>query len=175
MKSLVISSRQVTSWAALACSSLLAGCASLTGSGLGSLLVTEKPDPPQLPAQASSASSGSVTMEIRPQGSRKPEIRQVPLQNTVFLQQALEGAGLVKRFRGMKIEVIRMAGDTRQKMEAKYQHAQKRVDPAYDYALHPGDHVIIAEENPSTVAEMMKSVTGPLGAATGIGSRNRSR
>jgi hypothetical protein len=175
MKSLAILSRQVTPWAALVCSFLLAGCASLSGPGLGSLLITEKPDQPQPQAQAAPASSGFITLEIRPQGSRKPEMRQVPLQNTVFLQQALEGAGLVKRFRGMNIEVIRMAGDTRQKMEAKYKHAEKRVDPAYDYALHPGDHLIITEENPSTVAELMKSVTGPLGAATGVGSRQRSR
>ena len=175
MKLLASSSRQVTPWAALVCSSWLAGCATLTGPGLGSLLIVEKPDQPEPQAQAAPASHGVVTMEIRPQGSRKPEIRQVPLQNTVFLQQALEGAGLVKRFRGMNIEVLRMEGDTRQKMEAKYKHAEKRVDPAYDYALHPGDHLIITEENPSTVAEMMKSVTGPLGAATGVGSKKRSR
>ena len=175
MKSLVISSRQVTPWAALVCSSWWLGCASLTGPGLGSLLVAEKPDQPQPPAQAAPASNGFVTMEIRPQGSRKPEMGQVSLESTVFLQQALESAGLVKRFRGMNIQVIRMAGDTRQKMEAKYRHAEKRVDPAYDYALHPGDHLIIAEENPSTVAEMMKSVTGPFSTATGVGNRKRSR
>ncbi|MCY2991576.1 MAG: hypothetical protein NTY19_27440 [Planctomycetota bacterium] len=175
MKSLAISSRQVTHWTVLVCSSWLAGCASLAGPGLGSLLIAEKPDQPQPQAQAAPASDGSVTMEIRPLGSRKPEMGQVSLQNTVFLQQALVGAGLVKRFRGMNIQVIRMAGDARQKMEAKYRHAEKRVDPAYDYALHPGDHLIITEENPSTVAEMMKSVTGPLGAATGVGGRKSSR
>lgn len=173
MKSLAISSRQVTHWAALVCSSWLAGCASLSGPGLGSLLVTEKPDQPQPQAPAATASNSFATLEIRPLNA-KPEMRQVPLQDTVFLQQALERAGLVKRFRGMNIEVIRMAGETRQKMEAKYKHAEKRVDPAYDYALHPGDHLIIKEENPSTVAEMMKSITGPLGAATGVGSRKRS-
>jgi protein involved in polysaccharide export with SLBB domain len=105
-------------------------------------------------------------MEIRPAG-RKPEMRQLQLDNGATIQQALEKAGLVKRFRRMNIEVMRVTGEQRAKLDAKYDHTKAQVNPLYDYALHPGDHLIVAQDTATTLDDMLESIS-PLRQAAGL-------
>jgi hypothetical protein len=149
---------------ALVCASLETGCASLSTHGNGAIPMAGV----QTAQPGSPTNTSSISVEVRGANGGKPEIRQIPLQEQMFLQQALEAVGVTKRFRGMKIQVIRMAGDERQKMEAKYKQGSGHVDPAYDYALHPGDHVIVTDDSKTILEEMMHSVTGPIGRAVGM-------
>ncbi len=124
-----------------------------------------------LPGEAASAAPGptaSITMEIRPVGKKKPEMAQFPLDSGATVQQALEKAKLVKRFRRMNIEVMRVAGQQRAKLDVKYDHTKAQVNPLYDYTLYPGDHLIVAED-PSTALDDMFNSIGPLPRV--IGSR----
>ena len=65
----------------------------------------------------------------------------------------------------MNIEVIRVVGDERQKMDAKYNRGKGRVEFAYDYALRPGDHLIVTEDSTTALEQMVRSLAGPLGGA----------
>jgi hypothetical protein len=165
MRSSQDSGRMLGAWLALVWTSLAAGCASLTTQELGTL-----PQPgtdPSVATQSAVPNNGSITVEIRPEKSGKPELRQLPLQSPMYVQQALEATGVIKRFRGMNVELIRMAGDKRQKMDSKYVRAGRRVDPGYDYALHPGDHLIVTEDSTTVLDEMFHALTGPIGKAVG--------
>ena len=113
---------------------LLSGCAVMNTGGAQSLPV------PEAAATAAPGSTASITMEIRPAG-KKPEMTQLQLDNGTTVQQALEKAKLVQRFRRMNGEIMRVAGDQRAKLDVKYDHTKAQVNQLYDYALHPGDQV----------------------------------
>lgn len=102
----------------------------------------------------------TVTMEVRPVG-KKPEMAQTQVNRGATVQQVLEQTKLVQRFRRMKIEVLRVAGDQRAKLDVKYDHTKAQVNPLYDYAIYPGDHLIVAEDPATSLDDMLKSLTSP--------------
>lgn len=104
----------------------------------------------------------SITTEIRPAG-KDPEIRQKPLVGTQRVQEALEEIGATKRFRRMNVLVMRPIRGQRQKLEVKYDHNSRSVDPVCDYVLHPGDHLVVVQDTTTAFDDMLQSVTGPIG------------
>jgi len=100
-------------------------------------------------------------MEIRASGE-KPKLEQMTLESGSTVQQTLEKAKLVKKFRRMDISIVRVINDQRAKMDVKYDHKNAHVDPLYDYALHPNDHLIVQEVNRTALDDMLESL-GPLG------------
>ena len=135
---------------------LLSGCAVMdTATDKGLPLLGEG-------ASAAPGPTTAVTMEIRPVGKKKPEMTQLQLDSGATVQQALEKAKLVKRFRRMNIEVMRVAGQQRAKLDVKYDHTKAQVNPLYDYALYPGDHLIVAEDPSTSLDDMFNSIAGPL-------------
>ena len=172
MKTLAASWRMVLPLATLVTGSLLAGCATLVESG--------KPLLPTIGAAQDAAGSpatpraGFITVEMRPEKSLKPDIKQVPLQDPMFVQQALQAAGAAKRFRNMDIQVVRMVGDNPQRMDAKFKRGTHTVDPAYDYALQTGDHLIVTETRSTALEDMARTLGVPLGLTPGTKNRPRS-
>ena len=139
---------------------LLSGCAAVNTGGAQSLPV------PEAAATAAPGSTASITMEIRPAG-KKPEMTQLQLDNGTTVQQALEKARLIQRFRRMNVEIMRVAGDQRAKLDVKYDHTKAQVNQLYDYALHPGDHLIVAQDTSTALDDMLESL-GPLRRASGL-------
>lgn len=121
-----------------------------------------------LPESAALAPSpaATITMEIRAAG-KKPEMTQVQLENGVTVQQMLEKMKLVKRFRRMNIEVMRVTDQQRAKLDVKYDHSKAHVNPLYDYALYPGDHLIVAEDTSTAIDDMFRSLSKSFGGAGG--------
>ncbi|NLF73967.1 MAG: hypothetical protein GX575_33585 [Candidatus Anammoximicrobium sp.] len=131
---------------------LLSGCSVLdTGSGQNLPL-------PDAAAIAAPGATASITMEIRPAG-KKPQMTQVQLDNGTTIQQALEKANLTKRFRRMNIQLLRVAGEQRAKLDVKYEHTKTQVNPLYDYALHPGDHLIVTQDTATALDDMLESIS----------------
>ena len=104
-------------------------------------------------------------MEMR-QAGKKPEMRQMPLVGVLRVQQALEEVGAVKRFRRMNVRVMRPERDQRQKLEVRYDHRSRSVEPLYDYVLHPGDHLVVSEDKTTALDDMLQSATGSFGLPT---------
>jgi hypothetical protein len=111
------------------------------------------------------------SLEVRTAGKKKPEIQQLPLPGTMHVQEVLEQNGLVKRFRRMNIQVVRATGGDRAKLDIKYDHSTRSVDPLYDYAIHPSDHLIVTEDTTTALDDMLNSLAEPLGPALGRGRR----
>lgn len=143
----------------------LSGCAMIDAGGDGALPVTRD-------GQVAPAAGPAISMEIRESG-KKPEIKQFPLADGSTVQQLLENAKLVRKFRRMDIEVLRTTGDQRAKLAVKYDHTQAQVRPEYDYALHPGDHVVVQEITKTAFDDMLESAADPLRRATGSASGHR--
>jgi hypothetical protein len=142
----------------------LSGCAAFDTSPNNSL---------PLPTGTDGAQTRSITMEIRASGE-KPRIEQVVLDGDNTVQQALEKANLIKKFRRMNIHIVRVVGDHRARMDVKYEHAKAHVDPLYDYALYPNDHLVVQEVTKTAFDDMLESL-GPLGRAPSSGSERRYR
>jgi hypothetical protein len=150
----------------------IAAAAALMLSGCAMLDTGDKSLPLPTGADASAAPAPTITMEIRASGE-KPEIKQVPLDNGSTVQQMLEKTKLVKEFRRMDLEVLRVTGDERAKLAVKYDHTKAHVKPEYDYALYPGDHLIVQEVTKTAFDDMLESIGDPLRRATGNGSAHR--
>lgn len=150
--------------AAVSCLAVLAsGCSTVGPSDAGVL---------ELPGQAAESladsrqpAGGLITTEIR-RARKQPEIAKMPLRGVIRVQQALDQIGATKRFRRMDIQVMRPVGGARQKLEVKYDHKSRSVDPVYDYALHPGDHLVVTEDTTTAFDDMLQSLTGSVGLAT---------
>ena len=160
MKSLVVIRKMLT----------LVGIGLVAGvTGCSTLSLTENRPlelPKDLEMKTVTPRPGAITAEIRAHG-RKPEIRQVPFEQGMHVQEGLTAAGAVKRFRRMNVQVLRVVGDQQQKMDVKYKHGPQKVDPLYDYALQSGDHLIITEDTSTVLNDMFSSVSGPLGRMGG--------
>lgn len=142
---------------------LAAGCSTVGPTDAGVL---------ELPGQASESltdsrqpAGGLITTEIR-RARKQPEIGKMPLTGVTRVQEALEQIGATKRFRRMNIQVMRPVRGERQKLEVKYDHSSRSVDPVYDYVLHPGDHLVVFEDTTTAFDDMLQSITGSIGLAT---------
>ena len=82
------------------------------------------------------------------------------------MEDALRKSGATKRFRRMMVNVVRATpdGQNRVAMKAAYDREKRRIDPATNYALHPGDRVIISEDSSSHISEAMGDALGPFGS-----------
>jgi hypothetical protein len=144
---------------------VLSGCSVIDTAGDKSLPLPAGTELAQTPAT-------TITMEIRASGE-KPKITELRLDGDTTVQQALEKAKLVKKFRRMDIQVMRVAGDQRAKLDVKYDHTAAHVKPLYDYSLYPGDHLIVEEVTKTALDDMLESVADPLRRATGSRSERR--
>jgi hypothetical protein len=113
--------------------------------------------PPTMPAAL-----GMATVEIRAAG-KSPDIKSLPLDGGTSISTTIDRLGVTKRFRRMDVQLIRAVGDQRQKLDVPYDRRLNTVKSLYDYALHPGDHLIITEDPRTIVDDMLESVAGPLG------------
>lgn len=140
-----------------------AGCATIDSTAGGLSKVTG--DAAAANAQPLAPPAGAYTIELHASG-RKPEIRQMPLTGPTLVQQALEQSGAAKRFRRMNIVVMRVGGDERHKLDVKFDRKLGTVNPLYDYALVPGDHLVVTEDTSTVLDDMLGSISAPLGLPT---------
>lgn len=93
-------------------------------------------------------------VELRP--SMGSKVRKVfPLDRDLVLQDALDLARATSRFASMNIYIYRTdASGKRSKFGADFDVVKRRVKYESDYAIHPGDTIVVEEDttNPLTAA-----------------------
>ena len=104
------------------------------------------------------AAAPSVKLEIRAAG-KSPEFREIPLREGMCIQDALIETQLTRRFGRMDLELMRRNAQGLAKMDSRYEHKRNRVNPMYDYALHPGDHLVVTEDTTTVLDDMLKGLT----------------
>jgi hypothetical protein len=103
-----------------------------------------------------------VTLEVRPQNGA-PRTVQVPLDEISHAQSAYERSRGLKKFRRSEVEIYRpTARGDRLRLTSKVDPKTKRVTNETDYAIHPGDYVVVNEVPFNIWDEMTEHAVGPL-------------
>ena len=125
--------------------------------------------------QAAAATGGNTyTVEVRKADGRA-SLKQQELTGPLHVQEALINTKANKQFRRFKLALSRPLPDGRiHNMEMQYDRAAKRVELEYDYALLPGDRLIVTEDPITMLDEAMDAFTGPFGGPSVITSRPKA-
>jgi len=135
---------------------LLTGCATLRVPPGTSDSLTDASVPP------AAAPAPTYTIEIHPERG-EVGTKTVPLGEQSYVQNAVDESGALRRFRRIKIQVVRkgnVAGHKMAKMEVDFDNGRRQVPMQSDYALHPGDRVMIIEDSSSIVDDVMGRLLG---------------
>ncbi|MEE3371743.1 MAG: hypothetical protein VX346_20600 [Planctomycetota bacterium] len=89
----------------------------------------------------------------------------IPYTDGMLVHDALDQAGVFRRFKKMKITLRRIVPETQQlaKMQVSLEKGKKQVALGSDYALFERDILEVTEENSDWGTEMLRSALGPIG------------
>src|SRR5262249_13408342 len=101
--------------------------------------VTHGPTPDGLPA-------AKYVVEIRPEKG-KPQAIEKPLTEPIHVQTAMDQTGALKKYNRSLISIYRqLPSGGLHKMDLEFDRENKRVAPEYDYAILPGDRIVVTED-----------------------------
>jgi hypothetical protein len=107
--------------------------------------------------------AAKYVVEIRPEKG-KPQAVEKDLTDPIHVQTALEKTGALGKFRRMELELYRpLPSGGWHKMRLEYDRSNKQVPPEFDYALLPGDRVIVTEDPRTIIDDIMARALQPLG------------
>ncbi len=144
----------------------LSGCAMFSSPG-NSMLSRSQGEKNDQPADNGMATSDqTVVVELHREGGLAGRLR-VPVKPGMVVQDALEGSGVMDRFDRMTIKVRRFVKEQQSylPLTAVYDHDRDEVRPESNYAIQPGDILIVTEDTSSSSQDMLQQLLGPLGGA----------
>jgi hypothetical protein len=116
---------------------------------------------------------GNFTVEVRP-NKGEPIAKEQPLAEPLTVQTALENTKANKKFRKFTLELHRPLPDGRvHSMVLQYDRTAKHVDPEFDYAVLPGDRILVIEDTSTMLDEFMDNVTMPFGGPTRLSGKSK--
>ena len=111
------------------------------------------------------APPGNFTVEVRPHKG-KPIAKEQPLAGHLTVQEALEHTKANKKFKRFNLQLHRPLPDGRvHSMILEYDRNAKLVDPEFDYAIQPGDRVIVIEDTKTMLDDFMEQMAVPFGGS----------
>jgi hypothetical protein len=112
------------------------------------------------------ASNQTVVVELHREGGLAGRLR-VPVAPGMVVQDVLEGSGAIDQFDRMTIKVRRFVKgqQTYLPLTAVYDHDRNEVRPGSNYAIQPGDILIVTEDTSSSSQDMLQQLLGPLGGS----------
>ena len=113
-----------------------------------------------LPNQVEKDFEGKSYVVILTKGSKKTR-HQMPWKDGMFLQDVIDGTRVRRRFNHMLVEIKRPRKDGVQTipLKAKYEFRNKRLSNETNYAVHPGDFVMITDDSKSALDQLVDGVT----------------
>jgi protein involved in polysaccharide export with SLBB domain len=89
----------------------------------------------------------------------KVQIEEVPLEPGMTVDDALTKAKAHKKFRRIQVDLGRTQGGQQpHKMAITYDNGKHHVSHTTNYALHPGDRVIVKKDNRTMMDDFMSSM-----------------
>jgi len=108
------------------------------------------------------ANSPMFTVEIKPESGSVQQFDR-PLTGEVWLQDVVTQSGAPKRFRRMNIEVQRRSANGQwAKMKAEVDRRTKKITIETDYAIHPGDRIVIVQDTSTAIDDVLGPFLGAL-------------
>ena len=114
------------------------------------MMVSEQP--------TTTSNPDKVLVQVRPSG-RKARNVEVDLKPNMRLQDVVAASNA--NFRNKIAYIVRTSPSSGQqhKLEAKFD-SNRRVSLSTDYAVHPGDRVVIAQDTATSFDRVMKALMG---------------
>ena len=152
--------------------------AALASGLVGCSLLQEQPSP-KLSAEVTAgpgpgaAPAGKYIVEIRPEES-KPQAIEREITEQLHVQAALEQAGVARKWARMEIEMYRLLPSGGwHKMAIDFDRETHRVPPEFDYAVLPGDRIIVTQDSTNIVDDFVNRALAPIGIVPPIEKRKR--
>src|SRR5258708_5159903 len=154
---------------------------SLVAAGLTGCASFDNPKDNQLNTQLSKAGetaahtqSTKVDVIFQPEKG-KPQRVERALSEPTTVQQILEQTGGIKKYRRIEVEVVRsLPNGGFHKIPCEFDRSTMHINPEFDYALMPGDKVIVKEDKSTVIDDMMHSAGGGLGKRFSTGGRDKA-
>ena len=139
------------------------------GSGLVGCSMFKEQTHPELKAEVqpggphSPAPIGKYSVEVRPEKG-KPQSVEKELSEQLHVQTALEQTGVSKKFPRCYIELYRpLPGGGWHKMVLEFDRENHRVPAEFDYAVLPGDRIVVTEDPTNMLDDFIARALQPLG------------
>ncbi|HMO13414.1 MAG TPA: hypothetical protein PKD64_05985 [Pirellulaceae bacterium] len=135
--------------------SLLVGCLLSSGCGLNRQNVGNELSMQMEPA----AGEFLVRMEF-PIG--EPKMHRGEIRGSMTVQDALVQSGATRRYRTMQITILReIPGHSRPvRLDVDYETSRKTVVESQNYAIHPGDRILIRPKDDNMISNLLNKATG---------------
>ncbi|MGV3609114.1 MAG: hypothetical protein ACO1RA_22095 [Planctomycetaceae bacterium] len=168
---MVIAAKSISAWVRTAglCLTLGAalgacGCTSL-GKPNYAALDSHIKRPTEGGAATGQAAADNQTFYLEFRGDKKkPVMAKGTLTGPTTVQQAMQKAGAFKKFRRLNAEIQRpLPNGSIHVLPCEYDLATKRINPQFDYAVLPGDKIVVTEDTSTIINDMLDSSLGPLG------------
>lgn len=92
---------------------------------------------------------------------KEPVIFNGYIEGNPTVQDALKASGATKKFKHMRIDLARRLENGQVlKMPVNFNPNENRVIDEQNYALHPGDELLVRRESPGMFDAMFKSIPG---------------
>lgn len=150
--------RRITLLSLVAIATGLTGCSMFKEHATPKLAAEVTPGP-----EHHGAPTAKYTVELRPEKG-KPQTVEKPLTETLHVQAALQATGAAKKFERATVDVYRpLPAGGWHKMTLEFDHDAKAVPPEYDYAVLPGDRIVVTEDTRTVFDDVMEKSLKPFG------------
>ncbi|MFN0021035.1 MAG: hypothetical protein ACKVP0_22480 [Pirellulaceae bacterium] len=125
--------------------------------------------------EAANANTDKVEVIFQPDRGQAERLER-PLTEATTVQQMLVQTGALKKYRRIEVEVMRpLPNGGAHKIPCEYDRETRQINPESDYALMPGDRVIIKEDASTIVDDIMQSAGGNLGKRFTTGGKHKTK
>ncbi len=113
----------------------------------------------QLPAEAPATPQNAYQVEMH-SNFGEPKVYVGKHDPSLTVQDALEAAGAIKKYRRMKVDVYRQVEGKYGglKMPVEYQPGSKAVRAEQNYAVHPGDRIVVGPSEEGSLDQLLDAV-----------------
>jgi predicted membrane-bound mannosyltransferase len=141
-----------------------AGCAAMEPRSAGHL------DAALADTPRAKAAPATYTAVLRANNGKMRKVV-LPWTSETTVQTAVEQSGAARKFDNMTIVVERQPSPqaaSTHRMDSGYDPAKNRVPAHLDYALHPNDSVLIADDPITLADQLVDAILAPMGGLLGL-------
>jgi hypothetical protein len=152
------------SWRRLTVVSMAAVMAGLVGCSVFKDQASPKLSAEVTPGDAPGAPpTAKYVVEIRPDDGKAKSVEKA-LTEPIHVQTAIEQTGAAKKFARADIALFRpLPSGGWHKMALEYDRETHSVPPEFDYAVLPGDRIVVTEDTTTVFDDVMQRALKPLG------------
>lgn len=95
---------------------------------------------------------------------KKPIMAKGTLTGPTTIQQAMQKANAFKKYRRLTAEIQRaLPNGSTHVLPCEFDLATRRINPQFDYAILPGDKIVVSEDTSTMIDDMFAASLGPMG------------